>query len=58
MVYAFGNSTFFLGLSLKKHIEGKNVKLLVLMGVMGALQLLFFLLSKLIFINLGVEIEE
>lgn len=58
MVYAFGNSTFFLGLSLKKHIEGTSVKFFVILGVLAAMQLLFFLLSKLIFINLGVQLDE
>lgn len=58
MLYAFGNSTFFLGLSLSKHVEGTRVKYFVVLGVLAAAQLLLFLLSKLVFINLGVDINE
>ena len=58
MIYSFGNSTFFLVLSLKKHIEGLAAKAVVVFGVLAALQLVFFLVVKLLFINLGVPSDD
>ena len=59
MTYAFINSSFFLCLSLKKHVEGSNGKLMIVGGILVILQLAFFLCSKLIFIKLlGVEATQ
>ena len=56
MSYAFINSSFFLCLSLKKHVEGDNKKLIIVGGILGLMQLAFYLTSKLVFISLlGVE---
>ena len=58
LLYALANSSLFLVLSLKKHIEGLKAKFVVVFGLLGVMQLVFFLCAKLIFINLlGVEDE-
>jgi protein YIPF1/2 len=53
LFYAFANSSFFLALSLRKHIAGLKAKFVVIFGVLGALQLTFFLCCKLVFVHLG-----
>ena len=54
MLYAFGNSTFFLVLSLKKHIDGA-AKPIIIFGVLGVMQFSFFLFCKLQFVHLGID---
>ena len=49
--YAFINSTFFMILNLKKHIEGTQVKSVVVFGVIGGIQLAFFLVTMLVFVQ-------
>ena len=51
ITYAFLNSTFFLVLSLKKHIEGTPAKTVVVFGVIAGLQLTFFLVTMLVFVH-------
>jgi hypothetical protein len=58
MIYAFANSSLFMVVNLKQHIEGDKSKMMVVFGVIIGLQLVFFLCCKLIFINLGVDLEE
>ena len=57
MTYALINSSFFLILSLKKHIEGLQAKFFAVIGMIVVLQLVFFLVTKFFFINVDPSAE-
>jgi len=52
MAYALVNSSLFLVVSIRKHIEGIKAKHAVVFGVIIGLQVVFFLICKLYFISL------
>ena len=59
MLYAFANSSLFLFVNLRQHIEGGRPKLLTVMVTLMCLQLVFFLVCKLVFISLmGVDASD
>jgi hypothetical protein len=52
LTYALANSSLFLIVSIRKHIEGIKAKHAVIFGIIIGLQVLFFLICKLYFISL------
>ena len=52
MIYAFANSSLFLFVSLKKHIDSVASKMYAILITLLSLQLIFFLVCKLVFISL------
>jgi hypothetical protein len=51
-LYAFANSTLFLVVCLRKHMEGNQAKLVPVLGLVAAAQFILFLCCKLIFVEL------
>lgn len=58
MIYALANSCLFLVVNLKGHIEGAKGKIMAIIGVICGMQLVLVLCCKLIFINLGVDLDD
>jgi hypothetical protein len=52
LIYALANSSLFLIVSIRKHIEGLKAKHALIFGVIIGLQLVFFLICKFYFISL------